>query len=183
MISLNKNTGNCNVLSPKIFVPKEIKDIIVKSFNMITNKNEAKAEHISCDCKCKFISTTCSSNHKWNNKTCQYDCKNYRKCKKDDNSGPSTCICVNSKYLKVLLTLQWLSLIIIIVMDIVLTKKPNTVATNVTNAASINCQSKRLLYKKVRDGYILQTVVLMIILLLIAIIICYYYPKQKMLTH
>ena len=39
---------------------------------MITNKDEAKAmtEHISCDCKCKFNSTTCNSNQKWNNKTC-----------------------------------------------------------------------------------------------------------------
>ena len=28
MISLNKYTGSCNVLSPKIFVPKETKDIV-----------------------------------------------------------------------------------------------------------------------------------------------------------
>ena len=62
MISLNKCTRSCNVLSPKIFVPKETKDINVKAFNMIKNKNEAKAmtEHISCDCKCKFNSTTCN---------------------------------------------------------------------------------------------------------------------------
>ena len=40
---------------------------------MITNKNEAKAmtKHISCDCKVKFISTTCNSNQILNNKTCQ----------------------------------------------------------------------------------------------------------------
>ena len=52
---------------------------------MITNKSEAKTmtEHISCDSKCKFISTTCNSNIKWINKTCQCECKNYRKCKKD----------------------------------------------------------------------------------------------------
>ena len=73
MISLNKCTGNCNVLSPKICFPKETKDINVKAFNVITNKDEAKAmtEHISCDCKCKFGITTCNSNKKWNNKTCQ----------------------------------------------------------------------------------------------------------------
>ena len=61
-----KYTGSCNVLSPKIWVLKELKDIYVKVFNMITNKNKAKAitEHISCDCKCKFSSTTCNSKQK-----------------------------------------------------------------------------------------------------------------------
>ena len=43
MISLNKCTGICNVFSPKTCAPKETKDINVKGFNMITNKNEAKA--------------------------------------------------------------------------------------------------------------------------------------------
>ena len=42
IISLNKCTGSCNVLSPKICVPKETKDICVKACNMITNKNKAK---------------------------------------------------------------------------------------------------------------------------------------------
>ena len=63
---------------------------------------------------------------------------------------------------------------IIIVMDNVSTKMTNTVATNVTSTASINCHSK-----KVRDCYILHTVLLAIILLLIIIIICYHYAKQK----
>ena len=64
VVSLNKRSGSCNILSPKICVPKETKDIYVKAFKMITNKNEAKTitEHISCDCKCKFNSTTCNSN-------------------------------------------------------------------------------------------------------------------------
>ena len=79
MISLNKRTGSCNVLTSKICVPKETykyiniylnnkKYINIKAFN-ITNKNEAKAmtEHTSCDCKC---STVCNSNQKWNNKIC-----------------------------------------------------------------------------------------------------------------
>ena len=54
------------------YVFQKKKDINVKVFNMITNKNEAKtmAKHISYDCKCKFKSTTCNSNQKWNNKTC-----------------------------------------------------------------------------------------------------------------
>ena len=58
MVSLNKCTGSCNVLSLKICVPKETKDIKLEAFNMITNKNEAKAmtENVWCDCKCKFNS-------------------------------------------------------------------------------------------------------------------------------
>ena len=48
MTSLNKCTGNCNVFSPKIRVPKETKDIYIKAFNIITKKDEGKAmeEHI-----------------------------------------------------------------------------------------------------------------------------------------
>ena len=74
MISLNKCSESCNILLPKICAPKETKYInSVKVFNIITNKNEAKAitKHISFDCKCNFNGTTCSSNKKWNNKTCQ----------------------------------------------------------------------------------------------------------------
>ena len=55
------------------------------------------------------------------------------------------------------------------------TEKTNTIiATNFTNTHSINCHSR-----KVRDCYILHTVLLVIILQLMIIII-YYYGKQKM---
>ena len=40
-----------NILSQKVSVPKETKDID-KAFNMIT-KSIAMAEHISCDYECK----------------------------------------------------------------------------------------------------------------------------------
>ena len=57
MIGWDKCSGSYNVLSPKISVPKETKDIKVKPFNTITNKNEAKAmtEHVSCDCNANSI--------------------------------------------------------------------------------------------------------------------------------
>ena len=100
-ISLNKCTGSCNVLSLKLCVPKETKGINVKAFNIITNKNKAKAmtEYISCNYKCKFNSTIYNSNQKWNNKACQCECKNYRTWKKDYSWNPRTCICENIKYL------------------------------------------------------------------------------------
>ena len=84
MTSLDKCNGSCNLLSPKICVPKKTEDINVKAFNIITNKNESKTieKHISYDCKSKFNTTTCNSNQKWNNETCQCHCKNYHNCKK-----------------------------------------------------------------------------------------------------
>ena len=43
MISLNKCAVSWNVSFPKIYVPKETKDINVKAYNMIRNKDEVKA--------------------------------------------------------------------------------------------------------------------------------------------
>ena len=102
MIGLIKCTGSYNVLSSKICVPKETNNINVKAFNTITNKDEPKAmtEHISCDFKCNFNSTTSNSKQKWNNKTSQCECKSYHNCEKHYSWNPSTCIFKNSNYLK-----------------------------------------------------------------------------------
>ena len=99
IISLGKCSWSCNLLSPKMCVLKETIDINVKAFNMIT-KNKAKTitKHISCDCKCKFNSTTCNLNQKQNNEICKCEFKNYYTCKKDYSWNPSTCICEKSKY-------------------------------------------------------------------------------------
>ena len=72
---VDKFSGSCNFSnnsSMKICVPSKTKDINLKAFNMITNRNEGKTsvKHISCDCKCKFNSTTFNSNQNWNNETC-----------------------------------------------------------------------------------------------------------------
>ena len=102
MISWDKCSGSCNVVPSKIGVLKKTKDLNFKAFNLITNKNEAKAmkKHISCDCECKLKSSTCNWNQKWNNETCQWECKSYDKCKRDYSWNPSTCIYKSSKYLK-----------------------------------------------------------------------------------
>ena len=89
--------------------------------------------------------------------------------KKNYSWNPSTCICEISKYLKSIADNSVTeSDEIVIVMDTVstTTTTKNTVATNVTSTASINCHSK-----KVRDNYILHTVLLETIL---SIILSYY---------
>ena len=123
-------------------------------------------------------STIYNSKQKWNNKTCQCECKNYFKCRKDYNWNPSTCICKDDKYLKSIADTSVAECDeIIIFIDNVSTKKANTITTkkaNATNTASINFHSK-----KVRNRSILHAVLLVTILLLIISIICYYYAKQK----
>ena len=148
-----------------------------RAFNIIKNKNEAKAmtRHILYDCKCKFNSTTCNSNQKWNNRICQCECKSYRTCKKDYRWNPSTCICGNSKYLKSIADTSMIECDeVITVMDIVSTKNLFNIATNVTSTASINCH-----IKKVKYCYILHTVLLVVILLLIITIVCYFMQKKN----
>ena len=93
-------------LQKYVFQKKEV-------FNMITSKDGAKATgHISCDCKCTLDITTCTSQQKWNNKTCQCECKNYHhKCEKDYSLNPNTGIFENSKYLKSVIDISVTSVI------------------------------------------------------------------------
>ena len=122
----------------------------VQAFNVITNKNKAKAmtEHISCDTKCKFNSTKCNSKQKWYNKTRHCERRRYNNCKKDFSQNPSRCICENSKYLKSIAATSVTDCDeIVIFMDIKSIKKTNTIATkkrNNTSTTSINCQTKRV---------------------------------------
>ena len=72
IISLDKYSETCNAikdLSTKICVPSKAKYVNVMVFNMIARRKEAKMliKHISCVCKCKSNSSTCTSNQKWNN--------------------------------------------------------------------------------------------------------------------
>ena len=63
---------------------------------------------------------------------------------------------------------------IVIDMDIASTKKTNTIAANAISTASRNCHSK-----KVRDCYILYTVLLVKVILLIAVNTCRYLIKYR----
>ena len=157
-----------NVCLPKIYVQAKSKDIHAKTFNMITNKNEGKTmtKYVSCHSKCRFNSATCNPDQKWNDETCQCECKNYRTLKKGYSWNPSAWICENDT--SAIACDQSIS-----VMDILSTKLINTIAKNV----SINSGGKKVRYKI--DCYILHTVLLMIILPLIIIIISYQYAKHR----
>ena len=139
MISIDQCTGSWNVFTPKICVPKETKDIYVKAFNMITNKNEAKTmtKHNSWNCKCK-LNSKCNWNKKWNYITCQCQCRNCH------SWNPTTCICENSIYLRSIADTSVIECDeIASAMDIASTKMTNTMAAHV----SINCHNKKVKYE------------------------------------
>ena len=114
---------------------KRNKDIKVKAFNIIRNKAEIKAmtENILSDFKRKFNSATYNSKQKWNNKTCQCECKNYLKYEKYNNWNHSSCICEYNKYSKSVVDISVTECDeIVIVMNNLSITKTNTIATNVT---------------------------------------------------
>ena len=104
---------------------------------------------------------------------CEFECKNYNNCEKDYNRNPSTCTC-NTSATDCNEIIIFIDNVITKKTNTITTKNTNTIAKNVTSTVSLNCHSK-----KVRDCFILDTVLLANIISLITIIICYYYPKQK----
>ena len=74
------------------------------------------------------------------NKTCQCECRHYRKCKKEYSWNPNRCICENRKYLT---SIAYTSVImcdeVLTFMDIASIKMTNTKASNVSK----NCQTKK----------------------------------------
>ena len=83
MISIGKYSRSCNSWSAKICILKETKDVKVKAFDIIANKNEAKAMENVFHMIVNAVSLKqYVSGDKWNNKTCQCECKKYRTYKK-----------------------------------------------------------------------------------------------------
>ena len=133
-----------------------------------THEAKTLANHISCDFKWKFDSTTCNLNQKWSNRTCQCECQNYDKCKKDYSWNPSTCIC--EKYYCYFSNHVWWNY----------TCYGYCIKKNgkyYSNKMSINSYDEKTKYNI--DFYIFQAVLLVIILLLIIALICYLYAKHR----
>ena len=157
MISIDTCTGSCNVLSPKNVFHKKHKTN-VNALNMITNKNEARAmtKYISCDCKCKFNSTTVLQIKIGIIKHVNVNVKIVISAKK-------IIVGILAQVFVRTASINGTSVIgfdkIKSVMDIVSKKITDTIATNVMSTASINYHCKN-----VKDCYILHTVLSVMIL-------------------
>ena len=191
MISLDRCNWSCNTaddLSTKKCLSSETKDVNVKVFNMITRIKKAKkmVKHLSCDYKCKFNSTTCNSNQKWNDYKWQCEFKNCRTCQKDCSWNRNKDICETGKYLKSIIDssvilcdeiLNTTDSVSTNVTKTISTSMLDTISTNVASTVSINSGDKKVRYKI--DCYILHTVLLLIILIFIIAIISYRYAKYR----
>ena len=96
-IKLNKCTGSCDTLdSPlaKICKANETKKKIVRVYDILFNKYRPLMinKDISCDCKCRFNSSVCNAEQKWNRDKCRCEC-GMGKCKKGFVWDYSICRC------------------------------------------------------------------------------------------
>ena len=135
-------------------------------------------DHILSDFKCKFNSTTCNSNQKWNNDKCQCECKRYYTSKKDYSWNPSKCIC------------EYCSIIgddsvivcgkIVNDKDSVSTILTKHMPTNVMSTVPINSYHKKITREK--SNFLIHTISLVVICLLLLAVIsiscCYYYKRD-----
>ena len=101
-VLVNKCSGSCNTLDnpmSKICVPKVIKNVNIKVYNilMILNETRSVLWHESCKCVCKLNSSVCNNKQIWNGDTCRCDCnKDFAgiiNCTKGYTWNPSTCEC------------------------------------------------------------------------------------------
>ena len=104
VVKLDTCAGSCNTLnnsSNKACVPNKTEDLNLSVFKMIPRINERKtlANHISCECKCRFDRKKCNSNQWWNNDKCRCECKKHSVGEKGYIWHLSTCNCKNGQYL------------------------------------------------------------------------------------
>ena len=83
-IEIDRCVGSCNYVKIpyfKICLPDSIKNVSVKSFDLISHKNVLKnvSFHQSCKCGCLLDEKVCNNLQKWNKEKCRCDCLEIKK--------------------------------------------------------------------------------------------------------
>ena len=79
-IKINKCSDNCNNINnsyAKTCVPDVIKDLNVKTFNLMSRTNETRfiKWHKKCKCECRLDAIFCNNKQRWNKNKCRCECK------------------------------------------------------------------------------------------------------------
>ena len=83
-IKVNKCIGSCSDKDDpyfKVCLPNSVKNISVKSFDLLSRENGMKSIsfHKSCKCGCFLDKKVCNNLQKWNKNKCRYECLKIKK--------------------------------------------------------------------------------------------------------
>ena len=94
-------SGSCNNINDsyeKLCVPDVVKNLNLKTFNLISRTTETRhiEQHGTCKSKCSVDASTCNNKQRWNNDNCRCQCKELIDkglCNKGSIWNPSNCEC------------------------------------------------------------------------------------------
>ena len=101
-IGVDRCIGSCNdKYNPflKFYLPYSIKNISVKSFDLISKKNVLKniSFHQSCKCGCLLDEKVCNNLQKWNKDKCRCECLKIKDCDIGYSWNINNCRCEMKK--------------------------------------------------------------------------------------
>ena len=101
-IKVDKCVGSCNdVDNPycKICLPDVVKNISVKSFDLISKRNVLKniSFHQSCKCDCLLDEKVCKNKQICNKEKCRCECLEIKECDVSFSWNVSNCCCEMKK--------------------------------------------------------------------------------------
>ena len=84
-IKVDKFVGSCNDVNNlyyKVCLSDVVKNISVKSFDLISRKSVSKniTFHKSCKCGCLLDEKVCNNKQKWNGSKCRCECLEIKDC-------------------------------------------------------------------------------------------------------
>ena len=101
-IKVDKCIGSCNDKNNpyfKVCLPDSVKNIGVKSFDLISQKTVFKniSFHQSCKCGCLLDKKVCDNLQKWNKKKCRCECLKIKDCDVGYSWNVNNCRCEMKK--------------------------------------------------------------------------------------
>ena len=108
-IKVERCVGNCNDKDNpyfKVCFPVSIKNISVKVFDLISQKNVLRnvSFHKSCKCHCLLYEKVCNNKQKWNKEKCRSECLEIKDCDVGFSWNVVNCRCEFKKAAKLITT-------------------------------------------------------------------------------
>ena len=102
-IKVDKCIGSCNDKDNpyfKVCLPDSIKNINVKSFDLLSKKNLLRniSFHQSCRCGCLLDEKVCNNLQKWNKDKCRCECLKIKDCDIGYSWNVNNCRCEMKKF-------------------------------------------------------------------------------------